>query len=321
MFTTGRPVEAGKLLDDAVDAARLTDNAVGLAWSLLNRSYAAIIEGDVDTALRTGAEASGLTDAGMGGVHAWAGAVHGGALLEAGEPERAAEEMLARGGGEEAELIPGGWRATWLEWLTRCLLALDRREEAERAAYYSRKRAETFGLQLARASAAGAEAQLAFADGDHTAATELALAAATDAGEIGARFEAARWKELAGRALATAGDRDGAAAELERAAAEFDACGSIRHRNRVEHELGKLGKRRHRRTQAGTGTGGGLEALTGREMEIARLVVDRYTNPQIAAELFLSVKTVETHMRNIFRKLDVSSRVEVARAVERADHH
>ena len=63
----------------------------------------------------------------------------------------------------------------------------------------------------------------------------------------------------------------------------------------------------------------GVDALTARERQIARLVVDRMTNPEIADALFLSPKTAETHLRNIFRKLDVSSRVEVARAVERAD--
>ena len=52
---------------------------------------------------------------------------------------------------------------------------------------------------------------------------------------------------------------------------------------------------------------------------MARLVVDRKTNPEIAAELFLSQKTVETHLRNIFRKIGVSTRVELARVVARAD--
>jgi signal transduction histidine kinase len=62
-----------------------------------------------------------------------------------------------------------------------------------------------------------------------------------------------------------------------------------------------------------------VAALSERELQVGRLVVDRKTNPEIAAELFLSLKTVESHLRNIFRKLDVHSRVEVARAIERAD--
>ena len=62
-----------------------------------------------------------------------------------------------------------------------------------------------------------------------------------------------------------------------------------------------------------------LDSLTGRELEIARLIADLKTNPEIAAALFLSPKTVESHIRNIFRKLGVTSRVQVARAVERAD--
>jgi DNA-binding NarL/FixJ family response regulator len=109
-------------------------------------------------------------------------------------------------------------------------------------------------------------------------------------------------------------------AELERAAAAFDTCGALRYRESAERELGKLGHRTHRRTRAGNSNGTGVETLTARELQVARLVVDRKTNPQIAAQLFLSNKTVETHLRNIFRKMDVASRVELARTVERADH-
>jgi DNA-binding CsgD family transcriptional regulator len=75
----------------------------------------------------------------------------------------------------------------------------------------------------------------------------------------------------------------------------------------------------HRRTRRGTPSATGVASLTERERQVAALVVDRRTNPEIATELFLSRKTVETHLRNIFRKLDVASRVELARAVERAE--
>ena len=68
-----------------------------------------------------------------------------------------------------------------------------------------------------------------------------------------------------------------------------------------------------------SGAGGGqLDALSRREREVAQLVTARKTNKQVAAELFLSEKTVETHLRNIFAKLGASSRVDVARAVERS---
>src|SRR4051794_8752736 len=53
--------------------------------------------------------------------------------------------------------------------------------------------------------------------------------------------------------------------------------------------------------------------------EVVRLVIDPRTNTQIATELFLSVKTVESHLRSVFRKLGVSSRVEVARMIERLE--
>jgi DNA-binding NarL/FixJ family response regulator len=136
--------------------------------------------------------------------------------------------------------------------------------------------------------------------------------------QVGAPIEAALSRTLAGRALVQAGERDRAAAELQRAVAELDACGALHYRDYAERELRKLGHRIHRRTRPGKADATGIESLTARELQVARLVVDRKTNPEIAAELFLSLKTVETHLRNIFRKLDVSSRVELARTVERA---
>ncbi|HXV34564.1 MAG TPA: LuxR C-terminal-related transcriptional regulator [Gaiellaceae bacterium] len=109
------------------------------------------------------------------------------------------------------------------------------------------------------------------------------------------------------------GDRDGAAALLRAAAQDIGACvdpGTL---------AGRLAKLEALVLRSGDTAGLGLDALSERELQVARLVSARKTNPEIAAELFVSVKTVETHMRHIFRKLGVSSRVEVARAVEDAD--
>jgi DNA-binding NarL/FixJ family response regulator len=138
--------------------------------------------------------------------------------------------------------------------------------------------------------------------------------------EVGAPIEAALSRTVAGRALAQLGQSERAVTELQRAAAAFDACGALRYRESAERELGKLGHRPHRRTHAGTNDGTSIASLTERELQVARLVVDRRTNPEIAAELFLSKKTVETHLRHIFHKMDVNSRVELARAIERSDH-
>jgi DNA-binding NarL/FixJ family response regulator len=131
--------------------------------------------------------------------------------------------------------------------------------------------------------------------------------------------DAAVSRTLAGRALAQAGHSDRAVAELQHAAAELHACGALKYRAAAERELRRLGQHIHRRSQPGKADGSGVESLTSRELQIARLVVDRKTNPEIAEVLFLSPKTVETHMRNRFRKLNVSSRVELARAVEQFD--
>lgn len=56
----------------------------------------------------------------------------------------------------------------------------------------------------------------------------------------------------------------------------------------------------------------GWDSLTDAELRVIRLVMEGLTNPQIAGRLFVSAQTVKTHMKNVFRKLGVSSRAELA---------
>lgn len=319
-YVRAKLAEAAELLDGAIEAGRLLGSPPALAGNLFNRSVVALAAGDLDLALATAQEAVELTrDLDDGFVTAWAAVRLAGVLLETGQPARAVELLLDRAGGEELAFIPGSWKAYCLELLTRCWLALDRRSEAERAARLAADTAAAVELPLAIAWADRAGAALALHSGDTSRAIERALASVDAAQEVGAPIEGALSRTLAGRALAQAGERDRAVAELQRAAAALDACGALRYRESAERELGKLGHRPYRRTRAGKTDGTSIDSLTERELQVARLVVDRKTNPEIAADLFLSQKTVETHLRNIFRKIDVSTRVELARVVERAD--
>jgi DNA-binding CsgD family transcriptional regulator len=220
-------------------------------------------------------------------------------------------------GGLDLPEMPGLMRARQLEVLTRSLLAAGRTEEAAQAALFSEARAMQAAVPLSRAAGERAAARLALASGDAAGAARRALLSAEIADGVGAPIEGGVSHMVAGEAYAALGDSERAIAELQRAAEAFDRCGALRYRDAAEKELRRLGHAVHRRTRRGNLDESGLGSLTGRELEIAQLVVDRRTNPQIAEELFLSIKTVETHLRNIFRKLGASSRVEVARIVER----
>ncbi len=316
----GKLAEAAELLDGGIEAARVLGNTHALVWGLSSRSSTALRMGDVELALATAQESVDLCeDAGESFHTAEAAADLAAALLETGQPEPATELLLGSAGGEELALIAGSPRARYLEVLTRARLALDRPDEARRAAVCAEAWAATVQLPMAAVWAERAAAAVDLHAGDPSRAAERALTSAALADEVGAPIEAALSRLLSGRALARAGDGDRAASELQHAAQEFEARGALRYRNEAERELRKLGRHIHRRTRPGKTDATGVESLTERELQLARLVVDRKTNPEIAAELFLSQKTVETHLRNIFRKIGVSSRVELARAVERAD--
>ena len=315
----GRLRDATELLETATESARLTGNPQALAWALFCRAFVAVPSGDNKTAIAAGQESLDLArQAGQHVIAARAASILAVALLDAGEHERASR-ALTESVGDQFALIPDVWRTYLLELLTRCWLALGRRTEAQSAAAGAESSAAAVGLRLPAAMAKRATAAVALDADDAAAAGTQALESAALADAVGAPIEAGLARTIAGRALASLGERERAVEQLEKAVGELDDCGAIRYRDAAERELRQLGQRVHRRSRPGDLSQTGVASLTERELQIARLIVDRKTNGEIAGELFLSKKTIETHIRNMFRKLDASSRVDIARAVEQED--
>ena len=102
-------------------------------------------------------------------------------------------------------------------------------------------------------------------------------------------------------------DREGAIRELRKAHDVFLRLGAEFELVRTRSHLRSLGVRLPpRRVHQGVGV------LTGRELDIVRLVVRRKSNKEIAAALDISVRTVSTHVSNIFTKLSIESRGDLA---------
>jgi DNA-binding CsgD family transcriptional regulator len=139
------------------------------------------------------------------------------------------------------------------------------------------------------ARAAQARGAVELAKGDAVGAlTSLRLAGEVWQ-ELGAPYEAARVRELAGRACRVLEDEDTAALELEASRAAYIQLGASPDLARVRPV-------------------GGTDLLTGRELEVLRHLAAGETNKAIAADLVLSERTVDRHVSNIFAKLGVASR-------------
>jgi DNA-binding NarL/FixJ family response regulator len=313
---TGRPRLGLDQAEAAVEAARLAGNRQVLCWALTAEAWIAAIAGELPRARTAGAEAVGLLSDLDESVLSRATRVHvAAAQLEAGEPERCLEAMADAGGPDFVRVEPG--RRAWLySILARAELALSHEVVAEDWVARGERLQQTLGLGYVEGAVAYARAMLELARGNAGEALEQAERAVRCAGAAGAAVQASRARIVAGCAAALDGDVDGAVTWLERAETELGAMGAVRFRDEAARELRRLGRRvgaRHRRA----GGGSGLASLSGREREIAELVARGRTNRQIAAELFLSEKTIESHLKKVFTKLGVSGRVAVAEAVGR----
>jgi DNA-binding CsgD family transcriptional regulator/tetratricopeptide (TPR) repeat protein len=186
-------------------------------------------------------------------------------------------------------------RATLLPAYVEIALAAGEVDEAERASDELAETARVQGSDALGAISAHASGAVALVRGDAAAALTTLRRALGAWQELGAPYEAARARVLVALACAALGDDDAVTLELEAARAVFEELGARPDLARVDSLL---------TPPAAKDTHG----LTGRELQVLRLVASGKTNGEIASELFLSERTVDRHVSNVYGKLRVSSR-------------
>jgi DNA-binding CsgD family transcriptional regulator len=198
----------------------------------------------------------------------------------------AAAAMIRRAVGESEDPIS---RARQLAPYIEIVLATGDTAAARTAADELREVATELGTPLLRADAARAAGAVLLAEGDARAALVELRRAFNELNALGVRYEAARTRLHIADACDALGDHDAARIESGAAQSAFESLGAAR------------------------GATGGWPAasthgLTQRELVVLRLLARGETNRVIAQELFVSEKTVASHVSHIFTKLGVTSR-------------
>ncbi|MGZ4248040.1 MAG: helix-turn-helix transcriptional regulator [Solirubrobacteraceae bacterium] len=129
-----------------------------------------------------------------------------------------------------------------------------------------------------------------------------------------ATVELARSRLLYGEWLRRENRRVDAREQLRSAHEMFDRMGAEAFAERARRELSATGETVRKRSVET------LDELTTQEAQVARLAADGHTNPEIGAQLFISPRTVEYHLRKVFTKLGISSRKELRRALPALEH-
>jgi DNA-binding CsgD family transcriptional regulator len=278
-------IEEAETISKATGSQRLLAVRVALA-AFRGREHQAseLTETSTKDVARRG-EGAGLT------FLQWATAVLGNGLGRYEEALAAAQQA----GEDQHELLFSTWAAAEL------VEAATRSGVPERAARALRRLSDS-----TRASgsdwALGIEARSRALVSERDAAERLYREALDRLARTRLRMELARTHLLYGEWLRRENRRTDAREQLRTAHWMFAGMGADGFAERAARELQATGERARKRT-AGT-----VVLLTARETQIARLASDGLSNPEIAAQLFMSPRTVEYHLHKVFTKLDIKSR-------------
>ncbi|MWA00980.1 AAA family ATPase [Actinomadura sp. LD22] len=322
LMMLGRLEEAAAAADEATAVGRELRSPEVLAYGLIQQCLTASWTGDHERALRAGEEAVAC-DTGSG--EWWTHMAHvalATAITNAGRTEEGADALVAACG-DGTQGLDFSTLVMCAEQLACARAALGDGEGAAgwadiaEAIVHPALAGDAGLARLARAHAVRLD--------EPSRAAKLAAEAAGLLAGTGRRPEAARADLTAGIAHAAAGERGQARERLRAAAEVFEQCGMHGLHAQAVREQRRLGVRVPGGPRTAPARGRGKSAgkgelpfgLSPREHEIALLVAEGCSNQQIAERLFLSVRTVETHLSRVFAKIGVSSRVGVATAMNR----
>jgi DNA-binding CsgD family transcriptional regulator len=302
-LAAGNWAVAERYAEEGLDAAVLTGQAPVRADLTCTAALVHAHLGRVDEARRIAAEGLELAEASGSGIGTrlarWA---LGTVALALGEADEAVGRLgsLWETSKRVGLLDPGENR--YLGDLGEALVAAGDDAGAKRLAEELGALGRKLGRQSATGVALRVEGLAAASRGEHEPALSLLRKAAT--AHEGARlpFELGRTLLALGGTQRRARRRRDARVTLQRALAVFEELGARQWAERAQAELGRIG-----------GRAPSPDGLTPTEQRVAALVSEGKSNKEVAAELVVSVHTVESALTSIYRKLDVRSRTELAR--------
>jgi DNA-binding CsgD family transcriptional regulator len=296
----GRLDEAGRCIERAREVNNLyslegTENPTNLFPLALVAAY----RGELERAREHAAHGRALADeqgALLAGLEAITGIVDlwGGYAAEAVERFASAELTAAKAGWVDPGIC--WWRPDYVE----ALLELGRVDDALDVLAVHEALAGRLRRKWVLAETARCRGLVAASSGDVDEAASLLEAAVAKHEAVGDQLGRARALLALGVVRRRARQKRAAREAIEAALAGFDTFGAAGWAEKARAELGRISGRRRD------------EGLTPAEQRVAALVAEGKTNREVAAELFLGERTVESHLTQVYSKLGVRSRTELA---------
>jgi DNA-binding CsgD family transcriptional regulator/predicted ATPase len=290
---------------EAIQLARETGQRCELVFGLANHAWLEARRGRAEQCRALAAEALALAEElGLALYEIWATAALGELALGAGQADAAAghferqQRLIESLGVSDPDVSPA-------PELVEAYVRLGREQDADEAAARFDLPARTKGQPWSLARALRCRAMLAD-ESEFAERFEEALLVHEQTADV---FQAARTRLVYGERLRRSRRRIRAREQLRAALETFERLDAAPWAERTRAELAASGETLRRRDPST------VDELTPQELQISLLLAGGKTTREAAAALFLSPKTIEYHLRSVYRKLGIGSRDELARAL------